>query len=371
MLRLAFLCTLALIAACTFDQGGIPADDDAGNSDIDGSVCVPTGAETCNGNDDDCDGTVDEDFPTKGDPCDGSDGDQCTDGIFVCNQAGNGVECNDEPGALVETCDGTDDDCDGQTDEGFHVGEACDGPDTDLCAVNEGVFQCDGNGAAECTDTTGNSIEVCDDVNDEDCDGFVDEDWNKQNDESNCGTCGTVCQAVNGTNDCVLGTCTPVCDNGARDCNGNRNDGCELVLNTNPVCSTGVQSLGMIRGDDGPGGQTIVGDTGTGEAWYSVTITENDPQNTGGPVEADIFLDVPAGMDYDLWVYCDSCGGTLAASSGNDEGVNELVHVQQDDQNNTSNSFTVIIEIEFFSANACGDWILTVTGSTGTGTENC
>lgn len=91
--------------------------------------CDPlTGAstETCNGLDDDCDGTSDEDFPDLGGECDGDDSDVCATGVRVC-AADGGTECVGDGPEQIEACNGLDDDCDGATDEG--LGECPDGDD--------------------------------------------------------------------------------------------------------------------------------------------------------------------------------------------------------------------------------------------------
>jgi len=69
---------------------------------------------------------------------------------------------------LAEVCDGDDDDCDGMIDEGFSVGTPCDGSDLDTC--NEGQLACDGT----CSDTTDTSQESCTGGIDDDCNGSVD-----------------------------------------------------------------------------------------------------------------------------------------------------------------------------------------------------
>ena len=164
---------------------------DGGDSDLcengtwtckaDGSSteCVnedPAGiTETCNQADDDCDGQVDEDFPTLGEPCDGNDSDLCLYGTYTCKPNGTGVRCvNEDPANVKEKCNGVDDDCDGALDEGFPtLGEACDGADSDLCL--NGTYTCNGAGnGVECVNEDPVNIpEVCN-GDDDDCDGSTD-----------------------------------------------------------------------------------------------------------------------------------------------------------------------------------------------------
>ena len=91
--------------------------------------------ESCDGQDNDCDGNVDEDFIGLGESCDGSDADFCQSGLRVCSADTKSVVCNETGAAHVELCDGVDNDCDDQTDETFPtLGTACDGSDGDTCA---------------------------------------------------------------------------------------------------------------------------------------------------------------------------------------------------------------------------------------------
>lgn len=133
--------------------------------------------ENCDGKDNDCDGEVDEDFPLFGLPCDGSDTDQCANGTWDCLAGGKVVCHQDEPSGLIEVCNGEDDDCDGQVDEDFvvNLGTACDGPDGDSCAF--GVYECGPDGTVVCgQEEPQGLVELCNDA-DDDCDGAVDEDF--------------------------------------------------------------------------------------------------------------------------------------------------------------------------------------------------
>ncbi len=91
--------------ACT---GGVPAqcepDVQSGETD-----------ETCNGLDDDCDGETDEELGSLS--CGIG---LCKTSVPACSQGGpNDCEPLFQPGEITESCNGIDDDCDGETDEGL------------------------------------------------------------------------------------------------------------------------------------------------------------------------------------------------------------------------------------------------------------
>jgi hypothetical protein len=73
----------------------------------------------CDGKDNDCDGKIDESFPMLGSSCESGVGACKVKGVRRCNAAGTGLICDiaaaKDPGE--EVCNGEDDDCDGMIDE--------------------------------------------------------------------------------------------------------------------------------------------------------------------------------------------------------------------------------------------------------------
>ncbi|MGM0577276.1 MAG: MopE-related protein, partial [Myxococcota bacterium] len=208
---------------------------------------------TCDGVDDDCDGMTDEDYAPEETSC--GTGACASTGTTSCVAGEVTDSCEaGSPAGSDATCDGVDDDCDGTTDEDYAPEEtscgtgACASTGTTSCVAGEVTDSCEAGSPA-------GSDATCDGV-DDDCDGMTDEDYAPE--ETSCGT--GAC-ASTGTTSCVAGEVTDSCTAGDPtgsdadcdgiddDCDGQVDEGFESVATE---CGTGAcASTGETRCVDG------------------------------------------------------------------------------------------------------------------------
>ena len=176
----------------------------------------PAAAEVCNGMDDDCDSMIDEGLSTA-----------VFCGVGACHtsvpQCMGGMvrTCMPLP-MMTETCNGIDDDCDGQTDEGFG-GTTCG-----IGACQRTVAACTGGVPPACVAGMP-SREVCNGI-DDDCNTVVDDGLGN----TSCGV-GACLRSVPACAAGVPGMCVPgapateVCNGTDDNCNGVTDEGFGLV----------------------------------------------------------------------------------------------------------------------------------------------
>jgi hypothetical protein len=179
--------------ACSAPAGYAANDTDCDDTAPDAH---PGGTETCNGEDDDCDGSVDEgatDTSTFYADDDGDGFGDATDSVEACSAPAGYVaddtDCKDNAPAInpaaTEVCDSLDNDCDGSVDEGvtttWYIDADLDGYGSsastrESCTEPAGYADNDD----DCDDSDDSAWpgapEVHDGV-DNDCDGDVDESW--------------------------------------------------------------------------------------------------------------------------------------------------------------------------------------------------
>jgi hypothetical protein len=251
------------------DGDGFLCPFDCDDSDID--VYPGAGDATCDGIDDDCSGTQDEDYAPRSTSC----------GDGVCERNGTtscalGVESDScVPGLPTAaddvTCDGVDEDCSGDSDEDY-VSElrncglgVCASTGMSSCALGVESDNCTPG-----TPTAGNDAN-CNTI-DEDCSGQADEDYPETPTTCGVGACASMgaIDCINGSvgDTCVIGTPAPsdtTCDGIDDDCDTFEDEDyvSELRHCGFGVCdSTGMSScsLGIESDNCTPGAPTAAND---------------------------------------------------------------------------------------------------------------
>ncbi len=260
-------------AACDTGQPGICS---AGTSACVGGKIVcnqnfTAAPEKCNGLDDNCDGNTDEGNPGGGVSCSvqGAKG-VCAIGLTDCQQGQ--IKCVAQYQQSAEICDGKDNDCNGTVDDNISSVPCPDSGKKGVC--KPGHTQCTG-GTTQCVaDIQTGSAEIC---------NGLDDNCNGQTDEASPSTmCST--QYPNAANvatwqcngSCGIAACSP----GYLNSDGVLGNGCEATTcsdQPSPNTCSGAQTLSV---PSTTGGQLrVVGET----AWYKVSFSQPAPGATYNP----------------------------------------------------------------------------------------
>ena len=207
-------------------------------------------------------------------------GEPCSEGVGECYAEGT-IQCDGYCDAIpgnpsAEECDGLDNDCDGDIDDGL-------GTSPTICGVGEcvsaGELSCvDGSWVDDCV-AGSPTTETCDGL-DNDCDGDVDEDIDPNPISCGVGECYNTgyeyCVQGAWFPDCMPGTPTAeICDNLDNDCDGDVDEG--LTQGCSNACFKGTEycTAGVWGGCDAPPEPVNLGEVcsvGVGECYAEGTI---------------------------------------------------------------------------------------------------
>ena len=323
--------------------------------------------------------------------CDSNDSNGCETNTNTSLQhcGGCNVPCTAPDNAAAICNSGS---CDFTCNAGYHrCGDLCY-PDNDPNHCGAACINCPTQPNAATSCVSGACTYTCEYPYD-DCTSGTGCETNITSTDAHCGACNNNCDTKPNVNaaHCTGGGCVvDDCATGWADCANAGADGCEKqidgVANTCISNPTALCQYGSAGCDN-----TICGDessqytrtaTGFGSAWFYIYVDECVSGIFSYPdLGLTAELVVPAGVDYDLYIYwdmswcncnwvgssCDRCNNASDACNGGADlysrggaGVDEVITKTWADSESNDDKTRFWIEVRYYSGESCDPWQLTV-----------
>lgn len=102
-------------------------------------------------------------------------------------------------------------------------------------------------------------------------------------------------------------------------------------------------------------------EVGRTSQWFKARAYEDSSCPYGGNIQHRVTLSVPAGTNYDLYVYR-TCGSSPIASSTNGTGEDETVTFEEPESAGDDDSFDYYVWVRWRSGSSCSNWTLRFYG---------